>query len=310
MNILVTGANGFVGKEVCQRLIKTDHHIIALSKSVIASNNIRHFEVTHFDRNTDFSDALNGVDVVIHLAGRAHVLHDKSENPYQAYAEVNIAATKNLALASACSGVKRFIFISSVKVNGEATSNAAFNESDMPNPEDDYGKTKYEAEKELRVIAANSNLEVVIIRPPLIYGKGVKANFKNLINLCQLRLPLPFGDLHNKRSMVYVENLVDFMISCITHPKAANETFLISDDEDVSTNELIQTIRQSLDIPALLIPIPQQWLVFFLSLIGKKSLSTRLCGNLQVDISKAKTLLGWKPPYSFKQGIQKTIHNN
>jgi UDP-glucose 4-epimerase len=310
MNVLITGANGFVGKVLCQTLIKTAHQLTTLSRSTATSNTKNHLVLTSFDCNTDFSQALKEIDIVIHLAGRAHVLNDKSANPYQAYAEINIEATKNLALQAANSGVKRFVFISSAKVNGEATNTVPFNELNTPSPEDDYGKTKYEAEKELRLIAANSHMEVVIIRPPLIYGKGVKANFKNLIKLCQSRLPLPFGAIHNKRSMVYVENLVDFMITCISHPKAANETFLISDDKDVSTTELIQTIRLSQGIPALLIPIPRQWIVCLLNLLGKKSLATRLCGNLQVDISKAKTLLNWKPPYTFKQAIQKTLDNN
>ncbi len=309
MNILITGANGFVGRELCQRLTKTDHQIIALSRSVITSNNIRHFEVTHFDGNTDFSEALKGVDVLIHLAGRAHVMNDHSSDPYLAYAETNIEVTKNLASQAAASGVKRFIFISSVKVNGEKTLNEAFNEKCSPHPEDNYGKTKFEAELALQLIAKSTNIKVVIIRPPLIYGKGVKANFKNLIKLCQHRLPLPFGAIHNKRSMVYIENLVDFIITCSTHPKAVNETFLISDGEDVSTTYLIRLIREALGVHSRLIPIPQHWLVFLLSLIGKKQLATRLCGNLQVDISKAKTLLGWKPPFSLKQGIQKTLNN-
>lgn len=310
MNILITGASGFVGKTLCQSLIETEHQIIALSRSTVASSNIKHFEIAYFDGSTNLTDALNGVDVVIHLAGRAHVLNDKTENSYQKYAEVNIDATKKLALQAANCGAKRFIFISSIKVNGEATSTQPFNEANIPKPEDDYGKTKYEAEKELRLIAANSKMEVVIIRPPLIYGKGVKANFKNLIKLCQTRLPLPLGAIHNKRSMVHVDNLVDFIIICISHPKAANEIFLISDDEDISTSTLIRAIRQSLGIPALLIPIPQRWCIFLLNSIGKKSLATRLCGNLQADIRKAKTLLNWKPPYTFKQGIQKTIHSN
>jgi UDP-glucose 4-epimerase len=310
MNIFITGANGFVGQALCHALVDSGHHVIALVRNDNSDLSVSDVVYKSLDANTEFGDILKTVDVIIHTAGRAHVLIDEAENPYQAYAEINIEATKNLALQAANSGVKRFVFISSVKVNGEATNTVPFNELNTPSPEDDYGKTKYEAEKELRLIAANSRMEVVIIRPPLIYGKGVKANFKNLIKLCQLRLPLPFGAIHNKRSMVYVENLVDFMITCISHPKAANETFLISDDEDVSTTELIQTIRLSQGIPALLIPTPRQWIVCLLNLLGKKSLATRLCGNLQVDISKAKTLLNWKPPYTFKQGIQKTIDKN
>lgn len=313
MRALVTGASGFVGKALCMELATRGFDIVAVIRThdaPLAEMASKLIIANLADINDEFQSALQQVDVVIHVAGRAHVLKEQAANPYQAYAKINIEATKNLALAAASNGVKRFIFISSIKVNGETTSMVPFNELNTPSPEDDYGKTKYEAEKELRVIAANSNMEIVIIRPPLIYGKGVKANFKNLIKLCHYKLPLPFGAIHNKRSMVYVENLVDFIITCASHPKAANEIFLISDDEDVSTSELILAIRQSLSLPALLIPIPQQWVVFLLSLIGKKSLATRLCGNLQVDISKAKTLLGWKPPYSFKQGIQKTIQNN
>lgn len=310
MNILVTGATGFVGQALCQALIDHGHHAIALCRK--ANTQLKASEIIYKDLNafTQFEETLKSIEVVIHLAGRTHVLNDTAENPYQAYAEINIEATKNLALQAAASGVKRFIFLSSVKVNGEISAKNAFNEQSAPSPEDDYGKTKWQAEKELALIAADSDMEFVIIRPPLIYGKGVKANFNNLISICQTRLPLPFGAIHNKRSLVYIENLIDFIMLCTTHPKAANQTFLISDDEDVSTTELIRTIRQALKVPSLLIPLPQSWIMTILKLIGRKSLATRLCGSLQVDISKAKSLLGWKPPYTFKQAIHKMLHNN
>lgn len=310
MRVLVTGASGFVGKALCKELANRGFDIVAVARtrdaglSEIASKLVM---ADLADINDEIQSTLLQVDVLIHVAGRAHIIKEQSKNPYLAYAKINIEATKNLALQAASCGVKRFIYISSVKVNGETTNTVPFDELITPSPEDDYGKTKYEAEKELRLIAANANMEVVIIRPPLIYGKGVKANLKNLIKLCQSKLLLPFGAIHNKRSMVYIENLIDFIALCITHPKAANETFLISDDEDVSTTTLIRTIRTTLGLPSLLLPIPRSWMVFMLCLIGRKSLLTRLCGNLQVDITKAKTLLGWKPPFTFEQGIKNTI---
>lgn len=307
MNILVTGVTGFVGKSLIPYLIAQGHNVTAITRD--ANCNLFGCKTIHCDLNSliDLGDKISGNDLVIHLAGRAHVLNKTSQDPYQAYAEINVKATKDLATLAAKSGIKRFIFLSSVKVNGEETTALPFNETNAPNPQDDYGKTKLEAEHVLFEIAKKTQMQVVIIRPPLIYGKGVKANFKNLIKLCQSKLPLPFGAIHNKRSMVYIENLIDFIKLCITHPNAANETFLISDDEDVSTTTLIRTIRTTLGLPSLLLPIPRSWMVFMLCLIRKKSLSTRLCGNLQVDISKAKTLLGWKPPFTFEQGIKNTI---
>ncbi len=187
------------------------------------------------DAVTNFKDSLKNIDVVIHLAGRAHVMKEDLDEPYRAYADINIHATKHLAEQTALSGVKRFIYLSSIKVNGERTKELAFNETDIPRPEDDYGKTKWEAEKALNKIAKDTGMEVVIIRPPLVYGQGVKANFKNLIKLVQLSIPLPFGAIDNKRSLVFIDNLIDFIMLCTHHANAANQTFLISDDDDIST---------------------------------------------------------------------------
>lgn len=310
MNILVTGITGFVGQSLVPNLIAKGHSVTAISRD--ANLSLFGCKIIHCDLNNlvDFGGVISGNDVVIHLAGRAHVLNETSQDPYAAYAEINVKATKNLAVLASKSGVKRFIFLSSIKVNGEETTALSFNENNPPNPHDDYAKTKLEAEHELMQIAEKTEMQVVIIRPPLIYGKGVKANFKNLIKLCQSKLPLPFGAIHNKRSMVYIENLIDFIALCITHPKAANETFLISDDEDVSTTTLIKTIRKTLGLPSLLLPIPQSWIVVMLDIIGKKSLAIRLCGNLQVDITKAKTLVGWKPVCGFNEGINKMLQGD
>lgn len=248
-------------------------------------------------------------DCLIHLAGRAHVLNEASIDVYQAYAHANIDFLKSTLAYALSANIKRFIYISSIKVNGEQTLTQPYTAFDDAHPEDDYGKTKFEAEQALSLVASGTEMEIVIIRPPLIYGAGVKANFLNLIKLCQHPLPLPFGAIHNKRSMVYIENLVDFIMLCATDPKAANEIFLISDDEDVSTTTLVGTIRQALGRPRWLLPIPVSMLRFLCTLLGKPNLAVRLCGNLQVDISKTKQLLGWKPPFTFKQGIEKTVQS-
>jgi UDP-glucose 4-epimerase len=307
MKILVTGATGFIGNKLCQALSMRGDAVVAVSRRQVAiDTNITVINKV-LSKDTDWQDCLKDVDVVIHLAGRAHVMNDVSENPYQAYADINIDATKQLAEQAALFGVKRFIYLSSIKVNGERTKDVAFSETDSPQPEDDYGITKCEAEKVLNNIAIQTGMDVVIIRPPLVYGAGVKANFKSLIKLAQLNIPLPFGAIDNKRSLVFIENLIDFILLCTHHPNAANQTFLISDDDDVSTTRLIQYIKEASGKRPLLIPVPQSWLRFVLQLIGKSFLSDRLLGNLQVDITKAKTLLNWKPPFTLEQGINKTI---
>ncbi len=307
MKILLTGATGFIGNSLCETLLKHHHEIVAVTRSQV--NTDRNITYLHkaLSGDTDWADVFKGVDVIIHLAGRAHVMKEASVDPYQAYADVNIHATKHLAEQAALSGVKRLIFLSSVKVNGERTKDVAFSETDSPKPEDDYGKTKCEAESVLMSIAKETGMEVVIIRPPLVYGQGVKANFKSLIKLARLNIPLPFGNVANKRSLIYLENLIDFIMLCINHPSAANQTFLVSDDEDVSTTQLIKYIKEASGKRPLLIPVPQSWLRFVFQLMGKSSFSDRLLGNLQVDITKAKTLLNWKPPYSLKEGIKKTV---
>jgi UDP-glucose 4-epimerase len=307
MKILVTGATGFIGNKLCQALSMGGDAVVAVSRRQVAiDTNITVINKV-LSKDTDWQDDLKDVDVVIHLAGRAHVMNDVSENPYQAYADINIDATKQLAEQAALFGVKRFIYLSSIKVNGERTKDVAFSETDSPQPEDDYGITKCEAEKVLNNIAIQTGMDVVIIRPPLVYGAGVKANFKSLIKLAQLNIPLPFGAIDNKRSLVFIENLIDFILLCTHHPNAASQTFLISDDDDVSTTRLIQYIKESSGKRPLLIPVPQSWLRFVFQLIGKSFLLDRLLGNLQVDITKAKTLLNWKPPFTLEQGINKTI---
>ncbi len=310
MKVLVTGASGFVGKHLCRVLSTTDLNVFAVSRS-IPNQIYQNISFVHktLDSHTNWESELEGVDAVIHLAGRAHVMKEEVANSYQVYAETNIDVTRRLAESAAQWGVKRFIFLSSIKVNGESTSVKPYIEEDLPLPEDNYGKTKCKAEEVLRVIASETSMEVVIIRPPLIYGPGVKANFKSLIKLCQFSIPLPLGAIQNKRSFVYIGNLIHFIQTCIKHPGAANQTFLISDGDDISTTTLIKFIKKASNKKSCLIPIPQSWLMFLLKILGKEVLANRLLGSLQVDISKAKTLLGWEPVYSVESGIRETIDN-
>jgi len=309
MNILVTGANGFVGKAVCAEANLRNLQLVgAVRHNKKLSTDVKVIEVGEINERTNWQHALIDCNVVIHLAARVHVMQESSHNPLAEFRQVNLAGTLNLARQAIKAGVKRFIFVSSIKVNGENTPpEAPFTADDIANPQDAYGRSKYEAEQALLALSAETGLEIVIIRPPLIYGASVKANFKSLMKLAQLNIPLPFGVVNNKRSMVFIDNLVDFILLCTHHPSAANQTFLISDDDDVSITRLIQEIKEASGKRSLLIPVPQSWLRFVLQLIGKSSLSDRLLGNLQVDITKAKTLLNWKPPFTFEQGINKTI---
>lgn len=305
MNVFVTGPYGFVGAKLCQQLSKLNHSVIACTRSVKADGALDKslIEITYKDAPSYLGD----VDVCVHLAARTHVMQETDADPYEAYAEVNVHQTISLARQALQANVKRFIFISSVKVLGETSYNQPFTEHDACRPEDDYGKTKLEAEQSLIEIFKHTETELVIIRPPLIYGEGVKANFKSLISLCKKNLPLPFGAIQNNRSLIYMENLVNFILLCCQHPKAANETFLISDDEDVSTSQLILSIKKGLNKKPLLLPVPQKILTALLRALGKKALVARLCGDLQVDISKAKKLLNWQPLYDFQEGINRTV---
>jgi len=235
-------------------------------------------------------------------------MDDKLSDPLQAFREVNTYGTLNLAQQAADAGVKRFIFISSIKVNGESTElGSPFTPDDSYIPIDPYGLSKYEAEVGLRKIAAETGMEVVIIRPPLVYGPGVKANFAAMMKWVSRGVPLPLGGIKkNRRSLVSVDNLVDLIITCIDHPKAANQTFLVSDNEDVSTTALLKNIAKSLNIPSHLLPVPASWFNLASQLIGKPTIAQRLCGSLQVDISKTMALLDWKPPYSSTESMKKT----
>jgi len=290
LSLLITGGTGFVGQALVKRL---DELPVCLATRVDSVN---------------WDKVLVGITTVVHLAARVHVMHDTAADPLAAFRVVNVESTLNLARQAAAAGVKRFVFTSSVKVNGEATPpGRAFTESHAPNPQDAYGLSKHEAEQGLRQLSADTGMEVVIIRPPLVYGPGVKANFAALMRAVQRGWPLPLGAVHNQRSLVALDNLVDLIVTCITHPQAANQTFLVSDGQDLSTTELVRGMAKAAGVPARLLPVPVWALQAGASLLGKGDAVQRLCGNLQVDISKARSLLGWVPPVSVEEGLRRAM---
>ena len=309
MKILVTGANGFVGKSLCSALIAQEHAVRAVIRvAEVRAYNVEQVVVSSINFDTDWSAALRDVSIVIHLAARVHVMNDSAIDPLGEFRKTNVAGTLHLAQQAVKAGVKRFIFVSSVKVNGEQTiKNKPFLEADTANPQDAYGISKHEAEQGLMRIAEETGLEVVIVRPPLVYGAGVKANFASMMRVVKRGIPLPLGAIHNKRSFVYVGNLVSLILRCIDHPAAANQTFLVSDGHDISTTELLRGCADALGVKASFLPVPQKIVEVCATLVGKRDVAQRLCGNLQVDISKALNLLDWTPPISLAVGLKDTV---
>jgi nucleoside-diphosphate-sugar epimerase len=276
----------------------------SLDKQIIGVDQVL---ITSIGKTTDWSSALQNVDVVVHLAARVHVMNEVAVDVLAEFRKVNVEGTLNLANQAAKASVKRFVFVSSIKVNGEHTlADCPFTANDDANPQDPYGISKHEAEQGLFLIAQQTGMEVVIIRPPLVYGAGVKANFASMMCIVKRGIPLPLGVIHNKRSFVYIGNLVSLIVRCMDHPAAANQVFLVSDGCDLSTTELLQKCAVALGVKARLLPVPQKLLAFSLALLGKRAVAQRLCGNLQVDISKAHSLLGWEPPVSVEDGLKAT----
>lgn len=302
--ILVTGANGFVGSALCRTLRQRGRAVRGAVRGAAATDQVG---VGNLDGVTDWRLALEGCDTVIHLAARVHVMADSERDPLRAYREVNVEGSVNLARQAAAQGVKRMVFVSSVKVNGEATPHGPFHASDAPMPCDPYGQSKLEAEAALRHLGRETGLEIVIVRPPLVYGPGVKANFLNLLKLVERGLPLPFGKVRNRRSMVALDNLIDLLILCCDHPNAPGEVFLVSDGVDMTIADLVMMIANAMDKQIALVPVPVGLMYAAARLAGKAGIADRLFGALQVDIEQTRATLQWAPPVTPQQAIDRTV---
>lgn len=307
--IFVSGASGFVGRAVVEYLSKeTSSSVYAAVRAQNSfPDNVKTilFDIFHFSAN--LVEVFSSCEVVIHCAARVHVMDDTSDDPLVEFRKVNVDGTLSLARQAAAAGVQRFIFISSIKVNGEGTElGRPYRADDTPDPQDPYGVSKMEAEQGLRALANETGMEVVIIRPVLVYGPGVKANFRSMMSWLRKGIPLPLGATGNKRSLVAVDNLVDLIATCIDHPAAANQTFLVSDGEDLSTTQLLQRMGKALGRPARLLPVPASLLQAGAAMLGRRAIAQRLCGSLQVDIGKTRELLAWAPPVSVDDALRET----
>jgi nucleoside-diphosphate-sugar epimerase len=305
--ILVTGANGFIGKVLCESLASTGHDVVACARNGGLAASSRYVHIPDIDRNTDWQSALSGVGVVIHLAARVHVIRDESDDPLEAFREVNLHGTTNLARQAAAAGVRRLVYVSSAKVNGEFTVGLPFRETDPPHPVDPYGISKWEAEQALRDISAETGMELVVLRPPLVYGPGVKANFFRLLELVDRSVPLPLGSVANARSMVYVGNLADALIKCAMEPRVAGRTYMVSDGNDISTRQLVEMIAAAMDRPCRIFRFPLPLMRLGAKMLGKTSIVDRLTQSLAVDSSSIRNDLTWSPPYTMAQGIEETV---
>lgn len=305
-SFFLTGATGFVGGAVMRRLLADGVRVTAPVRT--GSNAINEdVAVVQFDafEGANWRESLRGVETVIHCAARVHVMSDTDVDPLAAFRRINVEGTLNLAEQAAQAGVRRFVFISSIKVNGEGTPpGRPYTADDEPEPSDPYGVSKYEAEQGLFALSARSAMEVVVIRPVLVYGPGVKANFLNMMRWLDKGIVLPFGAINNRRSLVALDNLVDLIITAVSHPAAANQVFLVSDGEDLSTTQLLRRTAAALGRSARLLPVPAWILSTAASLIGKNALSQRLLGSLQVDIQKTRSLLQWTPPVSVDDALK------
>jgi UDP-glucose 4-epimerase len=309
--ILVTGAGGFVGKAVVSELAKRRIPFRAVTRRAREGS----FGIGNIGPATDWADALDGIGTVVHLASRAHVLNENVVNETGAgsprsFRSADVDATMNLARQAANAGVRRFVFISSIKVNGEATRpGRPFTAEDAPDPQNPYAQSKFDAERRLFALAAETGLEVSVIRPPLVYGPGVKANFATMMEWVNRGVPLPFGAIDNKRSFVFVDNLADLIILTAIHPAAGGQVFLVSDGEDISTTELLQRMARALQRPCWIMPVPAPLLTFAAAALGQRAITSRLTDSLQVDIAKTRELLGWTPHRSVDYGLLQTARS-
>lgn len=309
MKVLVTGASGFVGRAVCSTLLHAEPAAYSIVPAVRVPRGLPgECVVGEIDGKTDWQnwrEALQGVHGVVHLAARVHVMNDRAVDPLTAFCSINTEGTLNLARQCAAAGVRRFVFISSIKVNGEERA-AAYTEADAPAPEDAYAISKWKAEQGLWQIAAQTGLEVVILRPPLVYGPGVGANFLALMRAVSRGMPLPLGAIDNRRSLIFAGNLADAIRCCLEHPAAAGKTFLVSDGETVSTPELVRRMAAALGRSARLLAVPVPVLRFMAALAGKSALVTRLAGSLAIDSSAIRRELGWTPCFTLDEGLRET----
>ncbi len=305
--VAVTGATGFIGQALCTHLRSRGYMIVPAVRT-LSTADVGTVAVGDIGPRTDWSKALAGIDCVIHCAARAHVLKETAAKPLEAFRVVNVGGTRRLAEQAAEMGVRRLVFLSSVGVLGVHTNGRSpFSASDPPAPSEPYGISKFEAEQVLWKIARDTGLEVVVVRPPLVYGPGVRANFLRLMQLVACGLPLPFGSVENSRSLVALDNLVDLIVRCVRHPAASGQTFLVSDGEDLSTPELIRRIAQSMGTKARLLPVPPPVLRMFGRLAGRHVEMERLLGSLQVDIEHTRQTLNWAPPVTVDQGLQRAV---
>lgn len=302
--VLITGASGFIGRAVVGALDANRCNVVGAMRRPIGTSWA--VPSPFLGNDADWQVPLEGCTAVVHAAGRAHMLDDRATDPLNEFRRVNVAGTLQLAAQAATMGVRRFIFLSSIGVNGASTAPGRyFSAPDEPNPHNAYALSKLEAEQGLLRMAAETGMEVVIIRPPLVYGPQAPGNFGSLMRWLQRGVPLPLGAINNQRSLVALDNLVDLIVTCLTHPAAANQTFLASDGEDVSTTELLRRMGQAMGHPARLIPVPVRLLKLAAAMLGKQDVAQRLCGSLLVDIEKTRRLLGWVPPLTLDQGLKK-----
>ena len=323
--IFVTGASGFIGKPLCQALVKSNKFVRAAvrSKNFFSQQiNLDYVSMGNINFNTNWREVLTNFDCIIHCAGRAHIMKETGVNVLEAYRSLNVDSTRRLAEQAAAAGVKRFIYLSSVKVNGESTDQLMYASSslnrkkkifmydDIPAPEDSYGISKWEAEKVLWEVSARTGLNVIIIRSPLVYGKGVKGNLARLLKLIRTGIPLPFGLVKNQRSLIGLDNLIDIIIRCIDHPSAVGNTFLVSDGIDLSTSKLLHHIAFAMGQSVRLIPVPVYLLKITARIFGKQRDLNRLIGSLRIDSSFAQKKLDWKPPVSITEGINRMVQDS
>jgi nucleoside-diphosphate-sugar epimerase len=313
--VLVTGADGFVGRYVCRKLIESGYSLRAGVRNAESIPDLQRAVpglsasslLGDLGANPELRGPLAGVSAVVHLAARVHVMSDSSGNPLQEFRRVNVVGTKFLARVAAEAGVQRFIFVSTIKVNGDTTAGEPFNVDMPPAPQDAYANSKWEAEEALRSVAEESGLEVVVVRPPLVYGPGVRGNFLRLMSLVDRALPLPWPRRENCRSMIGAENLADFLVRCVEHPNAAGQSFLVKDSEDVSTRELIARLARLLGRPVRLVPVPEPLIRLAASLTMKKEAASRVLDSLVIDSDCAQRLLKWVPPVTLDEGLAATV---